>query len=155
EGDRVVFVGDLVVRGPDPCGTLDLVRETRGVAVRGNHEDRLLRHRQSPRDHPLDGLSLATAQALREHDWALLEQLPLWLDVPEHDVRVVHAGLAPGVPIEQQDPRVLMYMRTIDADGMPSDKHGRRLWGEVYKGPPHVIFGHNAREGTQMHAWAT
>ena len=25
-GDRLVMVGDLIVRGADPCGTLDLLR---------------------------------------------------------------------------------------------------------------------------------
>src|SRR4051812_26914666 len=35
-GDRLVMVGDLVVRGPDPRGTLALLREVGAVSVRGN-----------------------------------------------------------------------------------------------------------------------
>jgi hypothetical protein len=42
-GDRVVAVGDLVVRGPDPHGTLALLRSVGAQSVRGNHEDRLIR----------------------------------------------------------------------------------------------------------------
>ena len=154
-GDRLVMVGDLVVRGPDPRGTLDLLREAHARAVRGNHEDRLLRHRERPADSPLSALALATARTLRKRDWSWLASLPLWIDVPEHGVRVVHAGLAPGVPIERQEPRTLMYARCLDRAGMPTEKRGYRLWGEAYTGPPHVIFGHNAREEPQIHPWAT
>ncbi len=58
-GDRLVMVGDLVVRGPDPAGTLDLLASLGARAVRGNHEDRLLRCRVSH-----DGAPLGAAPAL-------------------------------------------------------------------------------------------
>jgi hypothetical protein len=155
ESDRLVMVGDLVVRGPDPRGTLDLLRSLAAVSVRGNHEDRLLRYREKPAHTPLGNLALATARTLRKRDWAFLSSLPLWLDIPAHDVRVVHAGLVPGVPIEQQDPRTLMDIRCLDRGGAPTDKRGYLLWGKVYSGPPHVVFGHNARQDPQIHAAAT
>jgi hypothetical protein len=155
ESDQLVMVGDLVVRGPDPRGTLELVREVRAASVRGNHEDRLLRYHARPSHHPLGALALATAKALRKRDWALLSSLPLWLDFPAHRVRVVHAGLAPGIPIEQQNPHTLMYARCIDRFGAPTDKRGYLLWGKVYTGPPHVVFGHNARAEPQLHPFAT
>ena len=155
EGDKVVMVGDLVVRGPDPRGTLDLLRAIDARSVRGNHEDRLLRHRLAPKDNPVSEQTLAAARLLRKRDWALLEGLPLWLDLPEHGVRVVHAGLVPGVPVEQQDPHTLMYVRSLDRHGNPVEKRGRFLWGERYGGPEHVIFGHNARPDPQIHAFAT
>ena len=41
-GDRLVFVGDLVARGPDSLGVLDIVRRTGALVVRGNHEQKLL-----------------------------------------------------------------------------------------------------------------
>jgi hypothetical protein len=155
EGDELVMVGDLVVRGPDPRGTLDLLREVGARSVRGNHEDRLLRHRSAPKDNPASDLTLATARALRKRDWVMLESLPLWIDLPEHGVRVVHAGLVPGVPITEQDPHTLMYVRSLDHDGAPVEKRGRVLWGERYAGPEHVVFGHNARPQPQIHAFAT
>jgi Calcineurin-like phosphoesterase len=154
-GDRLVMVGDLVVRGPDPRGTLDLLRDLGARAVRGNHEDRLLAYHAAPEAVPLNSASMLTARALRKRHWAFLEALPLWIDLPEHEARVVHAGLAPGVPIEQQTPRTLMYVRCLDAAGAPVEKRGAVLWGERYAGPPHVVFGHNARAEPQIHAWAT
>jgi hypothetical protein len=155
DGDRLVMVGDLVVRGPDPRGTLNVLRAAKAASVRGNHEDRLLRYRKRPADTPLGNLALATARALHKRDWEFLSALPLWLDVPAHGVRVVHAGLVPGVPIEKQNPRTLMEIRCLDRDGDPTDKRGHLLWGKVYVGPPHVIFGHNARQEPQLHPAAT
>lgn len=154
-GDRVVLVGDLVVRGPDPRGTLDLLRTIEARSVRGNHEDRLLRYRSAPKENPISDQTLATARALRKRDWAFLEGLPLWIDLPEHGVRVLHAGLVPGVPITEQDPHTLMYARCLDRDGAAVEKRGRVLWGERYAGPEHVVFGHNARPAPQIHAFAT
>jgi hypothetical protein len=155
KSDLLVMVGDLVVRGPDPRGTLELLRKVSALSVRGNHEDRLLRYRENPADNPLGELSLATARALRKTDWDMLASLPLWLDFPEHCVRVVHAGLAPSVPFERQNPHTLMHARCVDRFGLPTERRGRVLWGSIYAGPPHVLFGHNARPGPQIHPWAT
>ena len=155
ESDQLVMVGDLVVRGPDPRGTLELLREARAVSVRGNHEDRLLRYYERPAENPLGALAFATAKALSKRDWVFLSSLPLWLDFPAHSVRVVHAGLAPGVPIEKQDPHTLMYTRCIDSSGAPTEKRGYVLWGKLYKDLPHVVFGHNARVEPQLHPCAT
>lgn len=158
EGDRVVSVGDMVVRGPDPAGTLRLLRKVGALAVRGNHEDRLLRwfeNRGSKHAPPLGSLTRKTARALGKVDFAMLGALPMWIDFPQHKVRVVHAGVAPGVPIEEQNPATLMTIRCVSKDGEPIAKRGDHLWGAVYSGPPHVVFGHNARPDPQVHPWAT
>lgn len=152
--DRLVLVGDMIVRGPDVVGTLDLVISIGAQAVRGNHEDRLLRWRQSPR-RPLSVAHRAVSTALASRHWAFLESLPLWLDLPSHGVRVVHAGLVPGVPIEQQAPHALMYIRTLSATGRPLEARGEALWAARYRGPPHVVFGHNALPEPQIHPHAT
>jgi hypothetical protein len=152
-GDRLVLVGDLVVRGPDPAGVLDLVAEIGARSVRGNHEDRLLRCRAGPA-HASEA-QRATIAALRADHWAFLEALPLWLDLPDHGLRVVHAGVVPGVSIERQAPRSLMYMRCLGPAGEPVEKRGSALWGARYDGPPHVVFGHNAQAEPQLHRAAT
>jgi hypothetical protein len=151
--DRLVMVGDLVVRGPDPAGALDLLLKLGARAVRGNHEDRLLRCREG--STAAGDAQREAMAALKGRHWAFLEALPLWLDLPEHGVRVVHAGVVPGVPIEQQSPRALMWMRCLDAAGRPVEKRGEALWGAAYRGPPHVVFGHNAADEPQIHPDAT
>ena len=157
-GDRVAFVGDLVARGPDPIGVLKLLRQVGATGVRGNHEERLLSARSARRrgeNGPRLGASHAAVfEALRDEDWELLENLPLKLDLEEHALRVVHAGIVPGVPWEAQDPRLVTHLRSIGDDGTPSDRHGTP-WGARYRGPPHIVFGHNARRDVQLHPDAT
>ena len=156
--DRVFFVGDLLSRGPDPLGVLRLFRELRARSAVGNHEQKLLagRHaRLRGEPGPKLGSSHAEVAALMsDDDWAILESFPLWIDVPEHDVRVVHAGIVPGVAFEKQDPWLLTHIRSIDDAGKPSEKWGQ-LWGSLYVGEPHIVFGHNARQHPQLHPHAT
>lgn len=157
-GDRVVSVGDTVVRGPEPAQTLEVLRSVGAIAVRGNHEDRLVRWWEARRSrHPpaIGEMTRKTARALSTQDFEWLRSFPLWIDFPQHYVRVVHAGVEPGVPMEDQDPHTLMTVRCISRAGEPVSKRGDALWGHVYTGPPHVVFGHNARPEPQIHLWAT
>ena len=106
-----------------------------------------------PRRDPSTGRS--TAASLGPRHWSFLEALPLWLDLPEHGVRVVHAGVRPGVPIERQSPRTLLYIRCLDPSGEPDEQRGDALWGARYHEAPHVVVGHNAAEDPQIHPGAT
>jgi hypothetical protein len=169
-GDRLVFVGDLVARGPDSLGVLDVARTTGAIIVRGNHEQKLLDWRDARNDWmrgaaaakpPIGRMHRDIARSLRQVDWTLLETSPLFFDLPEHGGRVVHAGLVPGVAFEAQAPQTLMRIRTVR---VPGPKRGRAranaktrnvLWGAAYEGPPQVVFGHNAAPGLQLHPWAT
>jgi hypothetical protein len=101
-----------------------------------------------------------TAVALKEKDWEYLEDLPLWIDVPENGLRVVHAGLIPGLPIEEQDPRAMMNIRCLAraAPGWPleaSEERGKRSWAHFYDGEEHVVFGHNAQPEPELALNAT
>ncbi|KAK4459057.1 hypothetical protein QBC42DRAFT_275247 [Cladorrhinum samala] len=40
--DHLIFVGDMITRGPDSRGVVDLAMKVGASAVRGNHEDRVL-----------------------------------------------------------------------------------------------------------------
>ena len=52
-GDHLVFVGDLVNKGPDSAGVINLAMDVGASAVRGNHEDNVLRahHRLEKKKH--------------------------------------------------------------------------------------------------------
>jgi len=154
-GDRLIFVGDLIARGPDSLGVLDVARRTGALIVRGNHEQKLLDwHEDDETD--LGRTHLEVARAMRDVDWTLLETSPLWIDLPEHGARVVHAGVLPGVPIEEQDPNTLMRIRTVGVKGAKGSKKAHGVpWGARYRGPPQIVFGHNALGGLQIHPWAT
>jgi hypothetical protein len=157
--DEVVLVGDLVAKGPDSRGVLAIVRELGARSVRGNHDEHLLRyHRaiaagQEPPELGPD--HAAVARELDDSDWALLSSLPLWLRLPERRAIVVHAGLLPGIALEQQDPALLMNMRTIRPDGSASKRNDEgALWASLWPGPELVLFGHHASQGLQQHPHA-
>jgi len=158
-GDRIVLVGDLVAKGPASRRVLELVRRLGALAVRGNHDEHLLRFHRArqagQRPPPLKAGHLALARELEPEDWELLSALPLWLRLPEQTALVVHAGLVPGAPLEQQDPAMLMNIRTLRADGSGSArKDDGVLWGSRWGGPELVLFGHHAERGLQLHPHA-
>ena len=170
-GDRLVFVGDLIARGPDSLGVLDVARRTGAIIVRGNHEQKLLDWRRAQRtgeELALGRTHMEVARAMRDVDWTLLETSPLWFDLPEHGGRVVHAGVLPGLPMEEQNPHTLMHIRTCGVHGDvgprgasrgAGDKKRARThsipWASLYSGAPQLVFGHNAVAGLQIHPWAT
>jgi hypothetical protein len=160
--DHVVFVGDLVAKGPDSRGVIALARGCNATIVRGNHEEKLLQWRAAERKGqpdkvPLNRAHREVAEIFTREDWAMIEGTPFFVELPDHDALVVHAGLDPTLPLAMQKPDTMMRVRTVK-DGKATDKSeskGAHLWGELYKGPPHVVFGHNAAPGLQLHPWAT
>lgn len=126
-GAELIFLGDLVDRSPEPDGdrqVLELVRELQanpqanglaGVTVlRGNHEQMLL--------DALAEEQPGEATELWEWNGGEPELLPVarehhsWLDaLPYSAIRgnylFVHAGVRPGVPLEQQQPDDLLWIR--------------------------------------------
>jgi hypothetical protein len=157
--DRVVFVGDLLARGPDSRAVLELFRQIGGRSVLGNHEARLLEARRArvegnkrPRLAPPD---YALLHQLRDADWELLAALPLYLPLPEHDACIVHAGIVPELPLDAQDPWTLTHVRSLDAAGRPSERHDHEPWAARYRSGPHIVFGHNSRLGLQLQPSAT
>ncbi len=157
--DQVVFVGDLVGRGPDTPGVLNLVRRLNAVSVQGNHERKLLQAHESEMSGAektkLGTLQREVMQSLNLDDWAHLKSMPLYFFLPQHQVCVVHAGVMPGVPISAQDPWVLTNIRSLDNAGKPTSQLGPISWAARYRGPPHIVFGHSAQVGLQMHEHAT
>ena len=159
ESDRVVLVGDLVAKGPDSAGVVRLARERRFLAVRGNHDAHVLRARAHGGLRP-DGRRLKpehqrVLDTLAPEDWAYLESLPLYLRLAELNVLAVHAGLVPGVPLEQQDPHLLVNLRSITKEGTPSKRIDNGVpWASLWKGPETVLFGHDAMRGLQRHPYA-
>jgi hypothetical protein len=155
--DRVVLVGDLVAKGPDSIGVLQLVRERGFLAVRGNHDEHLLRYLLPDEGgKPLKPLHRRIAEAMSEADWSLVQGLPYQLAFPDLGMRAVHAGYLPGVPYDGQPPEVMITIRSLTADGRPSKRVDDGVpWASRWAGPEHVVFGHDAVRGLQRYPHAT
>ena len=133
---RVVHLGDYIDRGPDTRGVIDfltaaLAADKRMITLAGNHDAGLLEFLREPTksivftDHGgdrtmqsygvhLDPRSLADgrdalARVLPESHLRFLQDLKLWVEFG--DFFFCHAGIRPGVPLEMQDPRDLMWIR--------------------------------------------
>ncbi len=155
EDDQLVLVGDLVAKGPDSLGVVRLVRELEGLAARGNHDQHCLKWwdaKCAGDDLPeLKPAHRQVADQLEEEDWLWLAELPLWIELPEHDALIVHAGLLPDLPLEDQDPYDLMNMRSILDDGTASSSYEEGTpWAARWPGPRLVVFGHDAVRGLQL-----
>ncbi len=121
--DLVVFVGDLVRKGPDSAGVIDLVREdSRLVSVRGNNEQKIVRGDKNP-------------DWLRESDREYFESLPVAISFD--DVLVVHGGIDPQRPLIDHTVEELLTMRSPHGDGYDGP-----FWYDDYDGPYRVFFGH-------------
>jgi predicted phosphodiesterase len=157
QGDRVVLVGDLVAKGPDSAGVVRRAREHGFLAVRGNHDEHVLRWHSGkmPEGKKLKPEHRQVLDTLTDEDWAYLESLPLHLHLPELNVRVVHGGFVPGVPLEEQEPELLLNLRSITKKGEPSKKVDEGApWASLWKGPELIIFGHDALRGVQQYPYA-
>ena len=153
----LVFVGDLVFKGPKTVEVIRFARETGALAVRGNHEQAILAEILHKRKNEPVREKRRLVFDLTQEDEDFLQNLPFSISIPSLNVLVVHGGLLPGVPLENQDPLGMMFIRNYDPekfqgtskidDGFP--------WAAVWSGPQHVIFGHDARRGLQLHAHAS
>jgi hypothetical protein len=138
--DRIVLVGDLFTKGPDPAGVMHLIRQHGMASVLGNHDERLLAHREGRRPGDAHAARVCAALDAAWPDWeGWLRGLPLCLQ--EGRYRVVHAGLHPSGDPERTTRRGFLYRRR-----WPDDREDQPLWWTVYEGPP-VCFGHDARRG--------
>jgi hypothetical protein len=163
---RLILVGDLVAKGPDSLGVVQWARQANAAAVLGNHDDHLLKLRPGrkpePGEKPLKSRPdhERLAAMLSPDDWACLDALPLTLSFTAGELAppplvIVHGGLVPGVRLKDQERRHLLTLRSLADDGRPSNKIEGVPWASRWKGPPHVVFGHDAIRGLQQHPSAT
>ncbi|KAG9245332.1 Metallo-dependent phosphatase-like protein [Calycina marina] len=154
--DHLILAGDMISKGPDSKGVVDLIMKIGATAVRGNHEDQVLIEYARMTDANVtiteDGEDVTTdeepllsagnhkdrklVKALGHKRLRWLKSCPIILKVGELEgmgnVIVVHAGLVPGVRLEKQDPETVMNIRTISKDGKPRDDHDGRPWTKAW-----------------------
>jgi serine/threonine protein phosphatase 1 len=118
---RYVFLGDYIDRGPQSRGVIELLMRRQAarpgtiVCLRGNHEQMAIDAHGSDRAVPL-WLANNGASTLRNYGGPISPEHLAWLSALPfcHDDGLrffVHAGIDLAVPLEQQEPEVMLWMR--------------------------------------------
>ena len=148
--DRIIFLGDLVNRGPDSAEVLELVRGLKNrIALLGNHEWRLRSLRRGDGKAKIKAGDRALAERLHPQDWELIDQMPTTFFSPELETVFVHGGFLPDTPWQTQPAEVVTRIQVIDADGNPrkrSECPTGVFWADIWQhSTPFVIYGHTPR----------
>lgn len=112
---RVVLMGDLVNKGPDPGGVVRMVREQGFLSLRGNHdEDHLKWHEgvHAPKPDSAKTKAEMTAEDYRNY-LQMVREMPLFLETEEFIA--VHAALLPGTALADQPEEILTGEHTLDS----------------------------------------
>jgi protein phosphatase len=164
-GRRVVFLGDLVNRGPDSAGTLRLtmtmVESGHALCLKGNHDVYLLRKLQGAdilsefnmtnESAVLESIAQldSAGAAFRARALAFLESLPWRLELDGGRLVLAHAGL-PLQYHHSESPAAQAFAVHGPPPSRSSDSPPTR-WHDAYDGEALVVHGHYA--GTDVR-WA-
>ena len=134
-GDRLVFLGDYIDRGPNSNGVVSYLLDLKqyGLALdlvflRGNHEDMLLSYLGLPGNHGDMFFYNGGKETLASYGLSSSDQTPhdaLSMIPPAHlefyqglidyyimgDILCVHAGIDPLKPLEEQSPVEVLWIR--------------------------------------------
>ena len=193
ETDHLILTGDFISKGPASPAVVDVARTMGASCVRGNHEDKILLTRRdinavklfipSPAAHPLGGpqeyfdedsfpigdkITRELAGSFNQDQIDYIASCPVILRVGQikgmGEVSVVHAGLTPGVHLEDQDPISVMNMRTMDTDSYypsrsPDGEPWSSTWNKYQASLPHhhgstVIYGHDSKRGLALERYS-
>jgi protein phosphatase len=151
---RVIFLGDLVDRGPASPEVLRLVMSmvNSGVAlcVPGNHDDKLMRKLQGKNVQIKHGLEVTMNQFAKESEEFAHAVRDFLFNLPSHFVLddgklvVAHAGLKENMQGHTTETvrDFCLYGETTgetDEYGIPI----RGEWWKEYGGKPLVVYGHS------------
>lgn len=126
--DLVVFVGDLIRKGPNSDRVVKRVREAENMfSVRGNNEEKVL-------------CGEATVASLDRAAIEWIESLPV--AISWDGGLVVHGGVDPRRPLADHTVEDLQTTRSLSPDG----GYDGPFWYERYSGSPRIFFGHTVLE---------
>eukprot|EP01041_Mallomonas_annulata_P004270 gene4270-8498_t len=163
ENTSLIFVGDLVTKGPKSAEVVNFVRKSGALCVRGNHDDSALARALKLKPTGTDGKFDYIPQ-LSSEDISWLSNLPYTITLPQINSVIVHAGLMPSTPMHLQLPETCSRIRNIVNDSTTttttelkaSEGHKKgEPWASLWIGPQHIYFGHDAKRGLQKYQFAT
>lgn len=155
---RLVLLGDLMDRGPDPVGCVRKAQEMGVECIKGNHEEKHLRWNKNEKKRaetgkpngmrPLAPAAIKANVSLTDKDITWMKNLPLKLHLRD-EWWAVHGGCEPRNSFANQDPSQIIRCRYVDANGKAkqlnadwTQPEGTVYWAEHWKGPESIMYGH-------------
>ena len=153
DGRRLIFLGDLVDRGPNvpDCLRLAMDATAHGTAlcVPGNHENKLLRKLRGRNVQVHHGLAETLAQLETESSAfgnrvaAFIDSLTSHYMLDEGKLVVAHAGITE--PLQNRSSGAVRSFCLYGETSGETDEFGlpiRYDWAADYRGSAHVVYGH-------------
>jgi len=170
--DRIIFIGDLIDKGPDSVGVVrfvvELAKSRRVELILGNHEEKFLRFVRHSREgkgkeRPMQGTEdyPNLMESLTENELHWLEGAYYSLHLPERQLLLLHAGIPLQVhfpmpatyrygihtPKEFKGLELLSLTRYLNPAGhfvgLGQETAQDTYWAETYDGRyGHIVFGH-------------
>jgi bis(5'-nucleosyl)-tetraphosphatase (symmetrical) len=148
ENDRLILCGDLTDRGEFSLEVIRKVREMKIECVKGNHDHKILKWLQNKNTkRPIPDYY----HQLNDEDIRYIQRMPSYIKLD--DAIIIHGGLKPHIPVEQQSIETLAYLRYTDYSGnfislkkvlrFGKDACQARFWTEAGSFGTNVIYGHN------------
>ncbi|BBM88777.1 bis(5'-nucleosyl)-tetraphosphatase [Spirochaetota bacterium] len=154
---KILFLGDLIGKGPHPKEVIEWVHHHHHISLLGNHEwsylmalkdfpdQRTTRYQlkkhliPTSKNTPPAVNSLPHYQALKASLGAeghnFIKSFPLYID--EENFIAVHGGFHPHFSLAECPPEFIVNVRTID----------NKPWHHYYTGKKTVFYGHWAAQG--------
>jgi len=145
--DKLIFVGDLINKGPHSKSVLEKVEALNAIVLLGNHELGFLKYLESdrtPRHTQFEEVVSDLGSDLPK--WrAWMKGLPTYYETDE--VLVVHAGIIPGVAVKDIPPAIITRVRTWDGEGIDMNNDKDPAWYDYYSADKLIVYGHWAHQG--------
>jgi len=133
--DLVLFVGDLIRKGPASREVVDLVRESPNMlSVRGNNEAKFVHGRKN----------IPELEPVRDY----IESMPVAITFDDN--LVVHGGVDPRKPLAEHSIVDLQETRSIPEE----NSYDGPFWWDYHDGPMRVYYGHTVLADPYVTDWA-
>jgi bis(5'-nucleosyl)-tetraphosphatase (symmetrical) len=145
---HIYSVGDVINKGPDTTGALDVVEKYQVNCICGNHELWFLAimNRSRSKWLPQDWKFYEQFKGCTEKYLPLIQSWKTHIDFD--DITLVHGGVVPGTrDLNQMDPWLSARIRYWDGTGEDLNNPANPPWDEVVKWDKTIVFGHWAARG--------
>lgn len=143
---RIVFVGDLINKGPESYKVLQFVRDQGLDCTIGNHELKFLKSTGTPESLPPRLKELKVQMKSDLNLWlGWIDSLPSFIETEHYFV--VHGGFHPRTAPHTTPREILATIRTWKGNDAILYQPEDPAWHTYYQGTKSVFYGHWAIQG--------